>query len=759
MANVSNDSYYATTNTGSALTTAATNIPNIAGPITLGFTVDQYGYAMALTVGGQILRLRDGLCMGDFSDANYTHIYIPVDPLTLPSSSLIGAIAQNTGDIATQPQNWKGGTSYSLGDYVNYYDGNDVTVYECILAISPSTTVPPQDSNHWSYVGKAFYTRLIPGENSLQPGLQQTNRFYHYVKLYADRVDASFLPWYLVVPGKTYTTFAGTAYGLQNAQTFDTSPSSDVTLGLPNTISLTGTVTNTTATFTHSSTLFARLVSGTKVKVRGASGVTVPFVMTITSASDVGFSGTISTTGTYSSTVNYSVGDFVTYTSGGVLNVYYMYNETSVAGVVPTNTTYWTKITGSITGGTVDPIINNWQLYLDTTFFEQTLNPVPAGTTSYSNLDAYKKVNTYAYNDQIINQKQTLFSTGEYIIHDGFPFDKDSIFGGSMNITASFLSGAITPVTTRPSPYTSTAADLPLSDNRWLPNQPNFSSFAYPANTNYLWASYSGGTTRYLSTFNDTVHTYLPDLLVGNTAYNPSGNVNKLKLATPDASIPPLTAVDSLSFKTNDLMYQNTNPYIINGSTANDFTTLIVLYPDFVPSSVMKSTVSGEETNWYGIMSQATQTGVLATDIANWKNYYSTHPRLSVRYKLDGTVGLYLGDALLTAIRPKNGVNRPFLPIIIGLTINASDTSATLVVVDSEIHRSTVKYTKDWKGATPVTPNTMLYGAVPYHQLLHSSKMYVMEINHYYSTQTNAFFDAEIQKMDKMYAITSGRTL
>jgi aspartokinase-like uncharacterized kinase len=171
----------------------------------------------------------------------------------------------------------------------------------------------------------------------------------------------------------------------------------------------------------------------------------------------------------------------------------------------------------------------------------------------------------------------------------------------------------------------------------------------------------------------------------------------------------------------------------------------------------MNSQVAADQTDWYGIMSQAKQTNVLATDIANWKSYTQIAPRLSVRYKLDGTVTLNLGDKTLTAIRSRSGINRPFQPIIVGLTINAADTSATLTVVDTEVHRSTVTYAKNWGVATPEAPNMMLYGAVPYANKLHSSKMYVLEINHYYSSHDNAFFDNEIKTMDKMYAVTSGR--
>jgi len=759
--NFSNDSLFSTTETGSALSFSVDSIPNIASPtITLGSIVTQYGDAVWQTPDLKTGSHRDGLALSDFNDPDIAIIALPFDYNLLSNGTLLGAFGQSLGAaFGVSSEDWYPSTSYTVGQKANYYDGENVAIYTCLANVT-SATPPPNDTVSWEFYSYAFYLRLVPSANPLQPGLQQNDSFYHYVKVYPIYIQSGY-PYSVWLAGKSYTDSVGT-YGRQNAITNDTSPNTNVTLGLAGVVS--GTVSGKTITATYSDTTFNRFVLDSKVRIRGGSGITIPFAGKITAVSTTGFTATITTTGTWSNTTQYGFYDFVEYTPpAGSLGVYIPTRvggsappKGSTSGITPANTTYWTKITGSFTSGSVDPIISAWNLYLDTDFFEQELIPVPAGTTSYSNVRAQKEINSYAYNDQIINQKQTLFTSGDYIIYEGFPFDKDSITGGSMNITASILPAAISAIS-RPPVSTTSTEFLPQSDNRWIPASLT-GSFDYPANANYNWASNNGATARNLTVFNDTNHTYVPDLLNGNAASNPSANANLLKLATPDASIPPLTAISSVAFKTNDLMFQSSyNPYKIDGSNANDFSTFMVLYLDYVPSAVMNSQIAADQTNWYGIMSQAKQTNVLATDIANWKSYTQIAPRLSVRYKLDGTISLNLGDTTLTAIRSRSGINRPFQPIIVGLTINAADTSATLTVVDTEVHRSTVTYTKNWGSATPEVPNAMLYGAVPYANYLRSSKMYVLEINHYYSTHDNAFFDNEIKTMDKMYAVTSGR--
>jgi hypothetical protein len=781
MAYTTDDSIYATTVTGEALSQSSVEIKNIAGPITRTTTVNQIGayefdtyntYANALPRG----KLRHGLALSDFDSslnpAFFGTISFVFTQRTLDTAALLGAVWEatgGTGAAGAYPEDWNSGQSTLIGDLECYYNGSDVFVYKCIDDDGggfSSIIPPPDDPDHWELYSKQFYLRLIPAEDSIQPGLQGADRFFHYAKIYPvftsseapGPIDEYFN---MSVAGPDYINMNSAFFaieGRQNSVVVDASPDSSTTLGVTGaSISISGS----TVTATHGNTTFERFVVGSKVRIRQdiGAGLMLPLSATIDTVSLTGFTATILTTGTFSATVAYDYLDFVTYTPpAGSLGVYYVSNDTSAVpvGTLPSNATHWTKVTTFGGGCIVDPIIKGWNFYLETDFFEQEMIPIPAGSNSSSNANARNEVNLYEYKEEIINQKQVLFYTGDYIVHEGFPFDKDSITGATINITAGVVPNSISPVT-RPIYTTTNASDLPLSDNRWIPDNTDFSAFTFPANANYNWASNNGATTRNLTVFNNATNTYLPDLLVGNATYNPRAISNKLNLATPDASIPPLTPVDSVSFSNNQLMFQTFNPYRIDGANNNDFTTFMVLFPDYVPGGLINTTYASNETNWYGIMSQARQTNVLATDIGIWKNYTQSAPRLSVRFKLNGTILLNLGDRTLTAISTRNGVSRPFQPMIIGLTISAADNSATLTVVDEEINRSTVSYTKNWLGFTPETHNTMLYGAVPYSNRLNSSKMYVLEINHYYGTQTEQFFNTEIQKMDKMYAVTSGR--
>jgi hypothetical protein len=779
MAYTTDDSYYAKSEDGQAFSLSSAEIKNFAGPIALGVTVEQIGsYEFSndlytFGIKADFGQFRDGLALSDFSDTGIGVIDVPFNEETLNNANLLKSIYAFGGDItspANYAQDWY--SDVWLKDIlVRYYDGKDVTIYKATE--DAGDYLPPNESPFWEFFSKSFYLRLIPSENALQPGLKNTDRFFNYVKAYPVYIrqtySAGYETYYAITFAAanyiTYITntdpvYGEPVFGAQNSVVVRNPPTPSATLGVTG-VSLSVSGNTVTATAPVGVSFTDRLVLNSKVRIRTGTSLENFFTATITALSSSAFTATITTTGTFSALVSYTYYDFVLYTPpAGSLGVYYAYNKTAhpPTGTLPSNTTYWAKVVGSFTGCLVDPIIKGWNFYLENSLFEQYLTPVPASTRTFASANVNKIINSYEYKNEIINQKQVLFNTGDYIIYNGFPFNKDSITGATMNITAGVLSSGINQVT-RPLYTTTSASDLPSSDNRWIPVASDFNSYAFPASSSYNWSSHNGATSRNLSVFNDTAHTYLPNLLTGNSVDNPNSLDKKLNLATPDASIPALTAVNSLSFSTNHLMYTGFNPYKINSPTANDFTTFIVLYPDYVPSAVINDTVTGSQTDWYGIMSQATASAVLATDINNWNLQTPSAPRLSVRYRVDGTVALNLGDRVLTAIKSKNGISRPYQPMIIGLTINATDTSATLTVVDDDITRSTVNYTKKWFNGEPpaAAPTSMLYGAVPYASKLNSSKMFILEINHYYSTHDNAFFNQEIQKMDKMYAVTSGR--
>lgn len=752
MANTTNNYNYATTDTGAAIGNTVARISKPAGGV---FRIFNSAF--------DIRNDPDGLSISDFLDTDYNLISLAFKDAAL-DGTLLGAIwnqfALSGGGFNTT--SWDPTSTYlaSTPEFVFYNTGSSVNIYKCILNISaPSAVTPDVDVTHWQYMSQAFKLRLIPDENSYVPDTSGSERFKHYVTCYVPFIDdVTFSPlWNIAFAAKSYSSVY-TSNGLEDAVVTDgTTASNNMIVA-----GISSTWNSNAFTCTHPDTGYLKLITGTKVRVRGLTlgGISIPFTVTVASSTTTGFTGTIASLGTYSSGTAYNYGDFVTYTTGGNTSVYYHYSSSTTTGTVPTNTGTWTRVVGTISAGTADTIFSKWTLYLDTNFLQSTVEPVPAGSNSTSLAKPLHKPNNFTYSNKIINQKQTLFYTGDYIIHDGFPFDKESITGGSMNITAGILPNAIATVS-RPPVNTLYPGSLPSSDNRWIPTA--FSGWDYPANTTYNWASNNGSTTRSLKAFNDTAHTYVPNFLSGNGADNPSGNANQLMLMSPDVSIPPMSTTNSLAFGNKDFMYTDFNPFNITGSASNVFSTFAVVFLDYVPSATMSTTLSAEETNWYGIMSEAkfSASPTLATDVATLNTYTQFQPRLSVRYKYDGTVALYLGDTLLTGIKVKNGITRPFQPVIVGLTVGVPNGSgvwsATLTVVDSDTHRSTVTFKRNWLGGTPETHNVLLYGVTPFAKHWHGAKMYLMEVNHYYSSHDDAFFDDEIQKMDRMYAVTSGR--
>ena len=761
MANATNDYNYAVTDSGAAIGNTVSKLDKPAGVPYKVYNLNNDSRSET-----------NGIALSDFSDSNSALVGLPFKTGAL-DGTLLGAIntqfAQGAGGF--NYSNWDPTNTYvatynpTAGyypSYVFYKTSVSVNIYKCISAISsPSAVTPDVDTTHWQYVSQAFKMRLIPAENSYIPDTSGGERFKHYITCYAPYIDGNiFYPnWYIWIVGKGYQTYYG-SNGLENAVVTDGTTSSNNMI----VSGVSGTWSTNTVSFTHPDSSYVKLIGGSKVRVRGltVSGTPIPFTVNVTSSTTTGFTGTIASLGTYSAGTAYIYGDFVTYTTGGNTSVYYHYSTSTTTGTVPTSTGTWKKVVGTISSGTADTIFSKWTLYLDTNFLQAAVEPVPAGSTSSSKAKPRHTINSFVYNEHIVNQKQTLFSTGDYIIHDGFPFDKDSITGGTMNITAGILPDAISSAT-RPSVTTTDTESLPQSDNRWIAISGNISNWAYPANTNLVWTSRNGSTTRTLKAFNDADHTYLPELLDGFDTSNQSGTTSQLMLMSPDTSTPPMSASRSLSFANKDFLYTGFNPFKINGSSSNAFTSLVVAYLDYVPGTVMSATLGAEETNWYGIMSEAvfSASPTLETDVATLNTYTQYQPRLSVRYKYDGTITLNLGDTLLTGIKAKNGIARPFQPVIIGLTVEPPDASGmwstTLTVVDTDINRATVKFKRNWLGYSAETHNVMLYGATPFNKRWHGAKMYIMEINNYYSSKTNQFFNNEIKTIDKMYAVTSGR--
>lgn len=452
----------------------------------------------------------------------------------------------------------------------------------------------------------------------------------------------------------------------------------------------------------------------------------------------------------------------------------------------------------------------------------------------------------YNWSSKIVNQKQTLFTTSDYIVHNGFPIDSNSVDGASANLVGRILSNekSIVPVTTRPAFDTTNVSDLPGSGNRYIakvqsplvitksvtqtivsgvgssvqystnPVAHNFAvgdqvvvsgittaqgstagntvtinsatTYTFSASdvTGIVDGTYSGlsgtatviysssspfnpfdlvpsqGAVRSLYSWSGTSSTIgysdftsvtYPDLLDGISSHNNSGNAAKLALTTPDNNRSALTQVPSFSLAKNQFFVTNYNPFKINLTSLNTFTTLVVGYFDRVSDNVVNSTSTGYDNNFYGIFSETTVTrdGQVNTNIYTITAQNHTDPLLSVRYLKDGTITLNLGDRVLTSIKSSGRLNKP---MIVGVTIDQLNKSATLIVVDDKF-----KYSQAYFKRTITNPTKFIYGAAPFNGRLHAAKMYIMEINNYYASYEIPFFQQEVEIMDRMHAVYSGR--
>jgi hypothetical protein len=455
----------------------------------------------------------------------------------------------------------------------------------------------------------------------------------------------------------------------------------------------------------------------------------------------------------------------------------------------------------------------------------------------------------YNWSSKIVNQKQTLFDTSDYVVYNGFPIAISSLDGGTSNVTGYILPNdvSITQKAVRAVPSTGVIADLTSSDNRYvaqyyapvvktvnisatnvtsgtvvctvsdidwtfsegdkvtitgiltaqgLPGYPDVTitdvtatsftisdintatdgyyaglsgtatvtyTMTFPNPLHFDWVP-SQGSIRSLYSFEgvnttsssngELVYTYYPDLLDGSASHNENANANQLSLITPDSKASALTKVSSMSLANNQFFITNYNPFKIDKIALNDFTTLMVGYFDYLSDDVVNSTSIGYDNNFYGIFSETTS---LRKDGSNSNVFGLTSPQhivatLSVRYLRNGTFTLNIGDYLLTSLKKTGNQNNK--PIIVGLTISQINKTATLILVDDSYKSSTVVFKR-----SIANPTKLIYGAAPFDGNFHAAKMYIMEINNYYSTKTSEFLKQEVQKMDAMYAITSGRTL
>lgn len=757
--------------------------------------------------------------------------------------SLNSQVNPTTGTYGTVSA-WDAFTTYSPGNQVIYYDKTNTNVYTCLQTTSPGITDNPViEVNYWEFTDSIFNLRFVPAENSINPLLKGNKRFNYYATATCFAINATNPNAYrFKLNSSEVADVYGPAVAVDGAKG---APPLKIPL-------LTGSVTTGTTTVTHDSTVYPAIV-GQKVVINGydysaGSGPDLPFTATVTGTpTATGFTATINTLGNWSAGTTYNYGDFVTYTVNSGVYVNIRTSSTTV-GFVPTNTTYWKRLTGSFDNFDLyaDALISSWDIVIDKDTYYRNLTPQEAFANAKADFELYSGKPKFKYEPSIVNHKQILFNTSDYIVHNGFPFDKGSIDGAEVNVSGYILpsSQSILSREIRPLLSTTVTSDLPTSDNRYraqasapvlatanvtqtvvnnsvypyvtytlsstvgysvgdqvtitgITTNQGATPFGFPiievTNTTisldidtaidgtytglsgtatvtrsstfplsapytYDWVPSQGNfNTLYSFTgLSGDTQTAYPDLLDGTASSNSSGNILKLQLITPDNNDSALTEINSMSFANNQFFITNYNPFKINRTSLNDFTTFVVGYFDYVSDDDVDYISTGYNSNFYGIMSEATVSRITNpnTNIFVISSVQATDPLLSVRYLINGVITLNLGDRVLTSIQSVNGAGRPKRPMAVGVTISQANKTATLIVVDDYYKSASASFKR-----SIVNPTNLIYGAAPFSNRLHAAKMYVMEINNYYSTKTEEELRQEVQIMDAMHAITSGRTL
>lgn len=750
--------------------------------------------------------------------------------------ALNSQVNSSTGTYSTTLP-WDVSNAYTANTQVIFYDGKNTNIYVCLQNQEAGTGLGPDvDEDYWEYIDSFFNLRLVPAEDSTNPLFKGNRRWDYSVVATCFSVNPNNPNAYRF---KLNCAEVTETYG----PVFRTDGKALVPLKLP---LLTGSVTDDTVTATHDTTAYP-MIFDKKVVINGYdySGYNLPFTATVTGTpTSTGFTATINTLGNWSAGTTYNYGDFVKYNVNNGVYVNIRTSSTTV-GFIPTNTTYWMKLTGSFDNidPYVEPLITKWDILIN----EEAYNREVKAETAFANVTALieplNSKSKFKYEPSIVNHKQILFNTSDYIVYNGFPFDKDSIDGAEVLVSGYILPAAIDKINVRALASTNVASELPTSDNRYRAQASapvlstasvtqtvvNNSMYPYVTYTLSSTAGYAIGdqvsitgitanqgatpfvfsiiavtnttisldvegaidgtytglsgtaTVTRSSTFplpgvfydwvpsqgsintlysfkgySDPIQTNYPDLLDGTASSNNDGNILKLELVTPDNSDSALTEINSMSFADNQFFITNYNPFKINRTTLNDFTTFVVGYFDYVSDNDINTTAIGYDSNFYGIISETTINRSVApnTNVFNLASKLHTDPLLSVRYLLSGLITLNLGDRVLTSIQSHNGAGRARQPMIVGVTISQTNKIATLIVVDDSYKSASSAFTR-----SITNPENIIYGAAPFNDKLHAAKMYVMEINNYYSTKTEEELKQEVQIMDAMHAITSGRTL
>lgn len=222
-------------------------------------------------------------------------------------------------------------------------------------------------------------------------------------------------------------------------------------------------------------------------------------------------------------------------------------------------------------------------------------------------------------------------------------------------------------------------------------------------------------------------------------------------------AVSPIQSQAAVSLQDFQYLFTNYCPWNQSG---NSVTVLLTgfLYNNNPANSAVNSVFGNSD--WYSIFATGKQTsGVLS-------NYAKNDAVVGVRYYSDGSLTLNVGEAELARVSVKNILQRPYAPVIIGLTIGKTVVdgktlyTGTLHAYDGQynfakanIVGNTISYTL---GST--SNDCLIVGAIPTVDPENGANVNyfpatvdIMEIDHYYGTSVNIL--EEMRKLSLIYGV------
>jgi len=408
----------------------------------------------------------------------------------------------------------------------------------------------------------------------------------------------------------------------------------------------------------------------------------------------------------------------------------------------------------SVVNNPSDPIstsfaITEWEFFQTSDYLEQSLSLGSTFTTARASL-SLSVTPSIVYNSNIVPLKQALFSTGSYVVIDGFPYDasgiEQTLDTGDAYVTSglSVISYAATKVLS----YTSDSNYLSYNDSsNTLPSSTFSSSNRWVAQSGYSsgsWSSYSG-TARSLSTV---------------TGRYPAATIsNEIVLNDTEYGFPTVPLFNG------DFLYTTYTPWNLNSDTT--FTALAVVMPDAAGQDTLYQ--NGVDTgfdvdkDWSTIFSIGYMTNSTTPTI-----YKDSDNRMTVRWYQNGIVSLNYGESKLASLKTNFFIGK-MQPLVVGFSLDYGNKRVRLIVADGTVHLSKFASYSPRTGTDLVGSTANLFVGIsptylagndsltsnPY-SVDCSSDMYVYDILGYYqplSVLTDGAIKNEIAKLDRIYGV------